>query len=370
LVTRDDDAADRLRTAFVQDAATQSRPQADVRDVLDAYGNVVCRFDRRLFDIFERFDEPETADDILDLVDLDRARTDVGVRRANRLEYFLERYAVGAHRVRIDVDLVLANESSDRCDLRNSARRLQRVADDPILDAAEFVKIPTARRIAVLVATFQCVPKDLPQSGGIGAERRRHALGQRSRRKTVEFFQDSRTRPVELRVRLENHVDAREPEHRKAANGTDIRNPQQGYRQRVGDLVLNVLRRASRPIGKNDLLVLTDVRNRVDRDRTARISAEVPIEGSDGNAPRDQRGRGQDHDELLLEAKADDATEHGPFVLQGRLASSPCPSWTGTAPPPSGLIMLGLARICSALSILKAPFVTTRSPSVSPLTTM
>jgi hypothetical protein len=55
------------------------------------------------------------------------------------------------------------------------------------------------------------------------------------------------------------------------------------------------------------------------------------------------------------------------------IGASACSTAAGTAPPTFSASFsggcdsrLGLARICSALSILKAPFTTTRSPAASP----
>ncbi len=167
------------------------------------------------------------------------------------------------------------------------------------------MEIPAAGRMAVRIASFQRVPEHLAQGRGIGTERRLHAGGQRPRRQTVQLFQDPGSPPVKLHVVLENHVDRREPEHRVGPHRFHTRHAQQRHGQRVRDLVLDILRRSPHPFGEHDLLVLADVRNRIDRHRIARQPAEVPVKRSHPDTPGHQQDQEQDHNQLVLQAKPD-----------------------------------------------------------------
>ncbi len=90
-------------------------------------------------------------------------------------------------------------------------------------------------------------------------------------------------------------------------------NAQQGNRHRIADLIFDILWRPSHPLGKDDLLVLADVGNRIDGNRIARQTADLPIEWGDDDAPSHDRDHEQKDDELVLKAKPDDAAEQGAF---------------------------------------------------------
>ncbi len=68
------------------------------------------------------FDETQAADDVLDAIDLYGACPDVDVGELDRHENFAERYAVGAHRIGINVDLVLLHVASDGGHLGDALR--------------------------------------------------------------------------------------------------------------------------------------------------------------------------------------------------------------------------------------------------------
>ncbi len=180
-VARDYDAADRFRAALVEGAASQCRTERHVRDVLDANRHALVGLDHRFFDVFRALDPTEASNEVLDAVDLDHARANFEVRTAHGLEHLVELHAVSPHRSGIDIDLVLANETADRSHFRDALRRHQRIADVPVLRAAQLVEVPATRRIALFVASLERVPEHLPKRSRVRAERGSDSFRQRPR---------------------------------------------------------------------------------------------------------------------------------------------------------------------------------------------
>ena len=301
--------ADGLGALFVQRAATESRAERYLCHVLDGEGDVVVDLDHALLDVRDALDEAESADDVFDLVDLDRPGADVHVGHLDGHEDLVQGDAVGAHRVRVDVDLVLLHESADGRDLRDAASRQQRVTDVPILDCPQLVQVPSARGVAVGIQTFERVPENLTQGRGLWPQRRAHPLGQTARRKAVESCQDAVARGVNVDVLFEDHVDGGEAEHREGAHGLDAGDPQKGGGQRIGDLIVDVLRGTAHPLGEHDLLVLADVGDGVHRHGTPGQPAEVPVKRRDHQPPTDDDDHEQRDDQPVFQAEADDSVE-------------------------------------------------------------
>ena len=95
----------------------------------------------------------------------------------------------------------------------------------------------------------------MTDAGRIGPERRRHALGQ-ALRDEAHALEHSRPREVELDVVLEDDVDHREPEGRLGADDADAGQALEVYRERICNLVLDLLRAVPRPVGEDDDLVV------------------------------------------------------------------------------------------------------------------
>jgi hypothetical protein len=212
---------------------------------------------------------------------------------------------VRPHRFGIDVDLVLPHESADGRDFTDAFNRLQRVSHRPVLDAAKLVRVPAADGSPLWVPPFEGVPKDLPKRGGVGPQGRRNTVRHRARRQRGQLFQNTRTRPVELHIIVEDHVDAGEPEHGGAADGAHPGDPHERRRKGVGDLVFDVPRRSTRPLGEHDLLILADVRDGVHGDRITRQKPALERERGDIEAASDKHGRQQKGDQLVVDKPAD-----------------------------------------------------------------
>jgi hypothetical protein len=329
-LAHDHDAAHRLGAADGERSAALRRPEIDHGHVAHPDGDEV-RPDphHRLLKIGEAVDETEPAHQVFDAVDFDDARADVQVALAHRIEDLLQRDPVRAQRVGIDVDLVLAHEAADGGHLADALRGEQAVAHVPVLHAAQLVEIPAADRPAVGIAPLQRVPVHLAQRGGVRTQGGRHAVRQEARRQAVQLLEDARARPVELGLFVEDQEDHREAERGAAADFLHAGHTEQRDRQRIGHLVLDVLRRTAGPLGEHDLLVLAEVRNGVHRHRVARHPIGVPVERRNRDARADDRQHQQGHDELLLEEKADHAVEQGTLSVAAHEPSPAC--WPSSA---------------------------------------
>src|SRR5690625_5880840 len=129
----------------------------------------------------------------------------------------------------------------------------------PVLQAAQFVQVPAARRIAFGVASLKRVPEHLAQGGGIRPQGGLNAGGQGIRGQTGELFQQARAGPVKPYALIENHRNTGKTKHGQAAHIPYARHAHQGGAERVGDLVFHVLGRTAGTFGKNDLLVFTQL---------------------------------------------------------------------------------------------------------------
>ena len=182
------------------------------------------------------------------------------------------------------------------------------------------MEIPAAGGVAVAVPTLQRVPEHLAEGRRIRSECRGDARRQRPRWQAVELLDDARTRPVELDVFLEDDVDRAETEYGVAPHVLHAGHAEQRDRQRVADLVIDVLRAPPGPVGEDDLLVLADVGDRVDGDRVARQPAEIPVERRREHAPEHDADRDQHDEELLVDAEPDQRRKRAACVT-GRLVS-------------------------------------------------
>ena len=104
------------------------------------------------------------------------------------------------------------------------------------------MQVPSADRLPLGSASFQCVPEHLPERGGVGSERGRYVIGEGACGQRGELLENARARPIELHTFLEDHVDSREAEHRRAPHRADTRYSEKRGGQRIADLVFDVAR--------------------------------------------------------------------------------------------------------------------------------
>ena len=287
------DAAYRLALAVpVGETAPDLRPDGDVGDIGERERRPPgADAERDLLEVADVLDIAEPAHHVLAFAHLDQPPADVRVGALDGGLDGAERHTVGAQPHRVDLDLVLAHEAAEGGDLRDPVDRHQTVLEVPVLIGAQLGERAVGR--------VEDVHEGPPDPGGVGAELRRHAVGQLAR-KAVEVLEHPRPRPVEIGAVLEDHVDEGETEEGVAA---DILG--EGHRQhlrgdRIGQLVLDHLRRLTGIFGVDDDLDVGQIGNGVEpggRDR--------PPPTDDGEDHPD------DHDELVLEGPLDDFVQHG-----------------------------------------------------------
>ena len=116
----------------------------------------------------------------------------------------------------------------------------------------------------------------------------------------VHVLEHAAARPVQVGAVLEDHVDERQPEERLPAHGAHARRGEQRRRDRVGDLVLDQIRAAARPLGRDDHLHVGQVGDRVER--------RVPQRE---HAPRERGGDREQRQPAVARARArSDARDH------------------------------------------------------------
>ena len=81
----------------------------------------------------------------------------------------------------------------------------------------------------------------------------------------VQPLQHPRAGEVVVDLVLEDDRDQREAEHRVRAHRLHARESLEIHRERIGDLILDLLRTAPGPVGEDDHLVLAQVRDGIDR---------------------------------------------------------------------------------------------------------
>ena len=228
--------------------------------------------------------------------------------------------------LRIDHHVVLLDEAADARDFRDAFGLGKAVAHVPVLQRAQFGERAVLRQQRVLV--------DPADPGRIGAERRRDAIGEAARG-AIEIFEHARARPIDVGAVLEDHIDERDPEIREAAHHARLRHGEHRGRQRIGDLILDHLRRLAGIFGVDDDLRIGEVGDRIQRQMKDRIESR-----------RDGEHRADHHEHDVARGRGDQARDH-------------CGA-------PASLRPLSAAFRLLSASIRKLAEVTTDSPSFTP----
>ncbi len=171
-VACNNDTADHLGASFIKSPAACRRTDEHMSDIANAQRRIIPRFNYGLLDIANIFHIPETAYEILDLVDLECLGSDIDVAFSDGVDDVLQRDAIGSHRARIDVDLIFLDVAADRSDLGNSLHAVESVLDIVVLHGTEFMEIPSTRRFTFRISTFDRIPEHLSQCRGIRSQLR------------------------------------------------------------------------------------------------------------------------------------------------------------------------------------------------------
>ncbi len=278
-----------LAVEFAQ-AAPLVRPQLHPGDVADQDRRPLVALHHQRLDVGPAAQIAHAAHHVLRLRHLDYAAADVAIGLADDLRHLGQRDAVGTELHGIDDDLILLHEAADAGDLGHALRLCQLVAQVPVLDRAQFGEVP--------VGADQRILEHPADAGRVGPELRRNAPGEATRGE-VQVLQHPRARPVDVGAVLEDDVDERRAEERKSAHDLGLGHRQHRARQRIGDLVLDDLRRLARILGVDDDLDVREVGQGVERRLDDRVDA----------ADRDEHRR-QDDEEAVPCRPLDDPTQH------------------------------------------------------------
>ena len=238
----------------------------------------------------DALDQPEAADHRPGAARLDHVAADVAVASHDGVDDRRERDAERAQPVRIHVDLVLPNDAADAGHLRDAGHGIELVADEPVLERAQLLQ-----RVAL---ALHRVPEDVADPGGVRPERRHHPRRQRLG-KEIQALEHTRAGEVEVHRVLEDHVDHREAEGGGGADHPHARQSLEAHRERIRDLVLHFLRRAARPVGEHDHLVVGQVRDGVDGRGEQRPVPPAPEEQEEG-----------DHEDAVPQRRVDQPVDH------------------------------------------------------------
>jgi hypothetical protein len=285
------DAGDNLALAVeFGDAAPLVRPEFDARDVANQHRRAALGLHHQVFDVGLAAQVAAAAHHVLGLGHLHRTAADVAVGIADCLHHFHQRHAVRTQLDRIDHHLVLLDEAADAGHLGHARRLGQLVADEPVLQRAQFRQRCVLGQHHVLVH-----PAD---TGGVWPQLRRDTARQAAGGE-VQVLQHPRARPVDVGAVLEDHIDERGAEEGKAAHHFRLRHREHGGGQRIGDLVLDHLRRLARSLGVDDHLHIGEVGQRVERRLPHRMH------------PGQRDEQGQDHNEELVACRpVDEGVQH------------------------------------------------------------
>ncbi len=226
----------------------------------------------------------------LGLAALDHASADIGVRALDGPLDRLQRDAVGPHLQRVDLHLILADETADRRDLCDAFDGGERIAQVVVLQAAELGQgaLLGAERVHVGPADPCRVGTELG-----------HDAGGELRGEPGERLEDTGASPVQVRPVLEEHVDERDPEVGVAPHDLRVRDREHLRRDRCRDLVLDHLGSLARVLRVHDDLDVRQVRDGV----------EAHLAKSPG-APEHRERECDHHQKLVAHRPFDQLAEH------------------------------------------------------------
>ena len=238
---------------------------------LTKHGCSVLGRDGNGFEIAQRPQVAETANHVFCPAHFEQASADFIGAAANFFDDRREGNAVGAEFVRIDVHLILTNESANARHLSNSRDGFKLIPQIPVLNAAQVGE-------AVLMAVvYKDVLVDPSGARRVWTDDRMHAFREPPGN-LLHVLQDSRPRPVQIGAVLENNEDVGISEHRLRSHGFDMWSGEKRRDDWVRHLVLDDARRFAGPGGMYDHFHVRDVRQRVERNLTERPDSREPRE--------------------------------------------------------------------------------------------
>ena len=144
------------------------------------------------------------------------------------------------------------------------------------------------------------VPEHMTDASGVWAEGGHDTSWQGLRHQT-HALEDARACEIQFDVVFEDDVHHGKAKGRLGPDHANSGEALQVRRERIRDLVLDLLRAMPRPVGEDDHLVVGEVRDRIDG-----CGSQSPP------APASQAEVQRDHDETVLQCNVNEAIDHGP----------------------------------------------------------
>ncbi len=174
---------------------------------------------------------------------------------------------------------VLLDEAADAGDFGDASRFGELIANEPILDGSEVRER--------LFGADDGIFEHPTHAGGVRTERRGYARRQLLLRE-IEIFEHAAARPVDVGAVLEHDVDEGDAEEGETAHHLRAGNGEKRRGQRIGDLILDDLRRLAGIFGVDDDLGIGEIGDRIER---------CPQHGINAGG-RGERGRDEDKKEV------------------------------------------------------------------------
>src|SRR5262245_12257383 len=170
-----DNAANDLALAIkLRHSAPDVRTEMHSADVTDVNRRSVLDLKHDVFDVARVLDVAMSADEILLSSYFEHLATDISVAHLYCLDDVAKRDVVGQQFIRIEVHLVLLDESADCRDLGHALDRFERVTQMPVLIATQCGKVVFAALV------HECVFKHPAHARSVRADYGIHAFGQHS----------------------------------------------------------------------------------------------------------------------------------------------------------------------------------------------
>ena len=246
-------AAYRFLAVEIQRATAEIGAELDRRQIPQIDRDPILRLHRDQFQILRGGDQPHAAQHEFRAVFLDGLAADIEVGILHRGEHLHQRDVGGTHLGGRQLDLILFDKAADAGDLGDALHAGEFITDLPILQRAELRQVIAAvRRLGRI--DVQIVLIDPAQPRGVRTELRLHPLGHRALQ-IVEPLQHPGAGEVGVHPFLEDDGQQREAEHRTGAHLLDPGQTLQAGGQRIGHLVLHLLRAAAHPFAIHQHLV-------------------------------------------------------------------------------------------------------------------
>ena len=294
------DAPHNFAAIFLVDAAAELRPELHGRDGLDKDGRAVHFADHGAFDVAFVAQPADAAHDVFGVVLLDHAATGGHVAASHRRIQVAQRDAERAERLGTDINLVFDRHPADRGHVRDAARRVELRRDVELVDRPQPLRIDRPRRIGL-----DGVPEDLSEGGRVGSQIR-HDARRQIRPRLAEFLGHALPGEIEVHAIVEDDRDHREVELGRRPHRAHTGQPAQLVDQRIGQLILDLARTATHPVGEDDHLVLAEIGNRIDRRVVEREDAR-----------HGQQRRRDEHQKPVADGRLDNVFDHGVGSARG-----------------------------------------------------